>query len=81
MIEAIHDSFLAVGCEVVETNTFRGNRLTLGEYGLGERTLEINRALPPASRAAPATGHADRSGLPRFVAGSMGPFRQAAGQR
>ena len=52
MIEAIHDSFLAVGCEVVETNTFRGNRLTLGEYGLGERTLEINRAAARLARRA-----------------------------
>ena len=38
VIQAIHESFLAVGSEVVETNTFRSNRLTLGEYGLGERT-------------------------------------------
>src|SRR5579859_6487621 len=33
VIEAIHASFLAVGSEVVETNTFRSNRITLAEYG------------------------------------------------
>ena len=78
MIEAIHDSFLAVGCEVVETNTFRGNRLTLGEYGLGERTLEINRAAARLARSA-CDRHERSSGLPRFVAGSMGPSGKLPG--
>ena len=35
-IEAIHASFLEVGCDVLETDTFRSNRLTLREYGLEE---------------------------------------------
>ncbi len=78
MIEAIHDSFLAVGCEVVETNTFRGNRLTLGEYGLGERTLEINRAAARLARRA-CDRHEGASGMPRFVAGSMGPSGKLPG--
>ena len=78
LIEAIHDSFLEVGCEVVETNTFRGNRLTLGEYGLGERTLEINRAAARLARRA-CDRHARASGMPRFVAGSMGPSGKLPG--
>ena len=78
MIESIHDSFLAVGCEVVETNTFRGNRLTLGEYGLGERTLEINRHAARLARRA-CDRHEGASGLPRFVAGSMGPSGKLPG--
>ena len=78
MIEAIHDSFLAVGCEVVETNTFRGNRLTLGEYGLGERTLEINCAAARLARRV-CDRHERSSGLPRFVAGSMGPSGKLPG--
>src|SRR5690606_19096409 len=43
-IESIHASFLDVGCDVLETDTFRSNRLTLREYGLDDRVLEINRA-------------------------------------
>lgn len=78
MIEAIHDSFLAVGCEVVETNTFRGNRLTLAEYGLGERTLEINRAAARLARRA-CDRYERASGRPRFVAGSMGPSGKLPG--
>ncbi len=43
-IQDIHASFLAVGCEVVETDTFRSNRINLREYGLSDRVIEINRA-------------------------------------
>src|SRR5512135_1012843 len=43
-IETIHRSFLEVGADVIETDTFRANRLTLGEYGLGDRVQEINEA-------------------------------------
>jgi 5-methyltetrahydrofolate--homocysteine methyltransferase len=71
VIESIHASFLEVGCDVVETDTFRSNRLTLGEYGLGDRVLEINRtAAAVARRACDRYATEDR---PRFVAGSIGP--------
>ena len=61
-----------MGSEVVETNTFRGNRLTLGEYGLGDRVLEMNRAAARIARAACDKWEA-KTGIPRFVAGSIGP--------
>src|SRR5713226_9844219 len=44
MIREIHASFLQVGCDVVETNSFGSTRTVLAEYGLHERTAEINRA-------------------------------------
>jgi 5-methyltetrahydrofolate--homocysteine methyltransferase len=72
VISAIHESFLRVGSEVVETCTFRSNRWTLGEYGLGERTLEINRAAAQLARAV-CDRVATESGIARFVAGSIGP--------
>ncbi|MFQ3536406.1 MAG: methionine synthase [Aggregatilineales bacterium] len=72
VIEAIHSSFLAVGCEVIETNTFRSNRITLAEYGLQDRVLEINRAAAQLARRV-ADKFAAETGLPRYVAGSIGP--------
>jgi 5-methyltetrahydrofolate--homocysteine methyltransferase len=70
-VEKVHRSFLEVGVDVLETNTFRANRLTLRDYGLGERTLEINRrAAALARRLADEYSEPDQ---PRFVAGSMGP--------
>ncbi|MEX2609125.1 MAG: methionine synthase [Gemmatimonadota bacterium] len=70
-VESVHASFLEVGCDVLETDTFRANRLTLKEYGLHERVLEMNRAAARLAR-----GVADRfatAAHPRFVAGSIGP--------
>ncbi len=70
-IEAIHASFLEAGCDVLETDTFRSNRLTLREYGLADRVLEINRAAAQVARRA-AERYATPA-RPRFVAGSIGP--------
>ena len=72
VIQEIHESFLAVGSEVVETDTFRGNRLTLGEYGLADQTLEINRTAAQIARKACDIWE-EKTGIPRFVAGSIGP--------
>jgi 5-methyltetrahydrofolate--homocysteine methyltransferase len=70
-VEGVHASFLEVGCDVLETDTFRSNRLTLREYDLHERVLEINRAAASlARRVADRFATPDR---PRFVAGSIGP--------
>jgi 5-methyltetrahydrofolate--homocysteine methyltransferase len=71
LIEDIHARYFAVGCDVVETNTFGSSRLKLDEYGLGHRTYEVNfKAAIVARRAADRFSTPDR---PRFVAGSMGP--------
>src|SRR5919202_3939146 len=68
VIEGVHESMVAAGAEVVETDTFQASRLKLDEWGLGERTLEINqRAAEIARRAV---------GEERFVAGSIGPTGQ-----
>ena len=72
MIETIHADFLEAGAEVIETCTFRSNRLTMREYGLQDRILEINRAAASLARQT-ADRFADATGIPRCVAGSMGP--------
>jgi 5-methyltetrahydrofolate--homocysteine methyltransferase len=70
-VEMVHRSFLEVGVDVIETNTFRSNRITLGEYGLAERVIEINRAA--ASLARRLADEYSTPEQPRFVAGSIGP--------
>ncbi len=72
IIREIHESFLHAGAEAIETNTFRGNRRTLAEHGLGERTVEINLQAAQIARA--ACDHIEaETGIARFVAGSLGP--------
>src|SRR3954463_11676495 len=71
VIQAIHESFLAVGCDVVETCTFQSTPRRLEEWGLGDKVREMNVAAARLARAA-----CDKFATPerpRFVAASMGP--------
>jgi 5-methyltetrahydrofolate--homocysteine methyltransferase len=71
VIREIHASFLAVGCDAVETNTFGASRLVLGEYDLAGQAYEINRAAARLAREVAADFSSPE--LPRFVVGAMGP--------
>ncbi len=70
-VEKVHRSFLEAGVDVIETCTFRSNRLTMTEYGLQDRIGEINqKAAELARKLADEYSSPER---PRLVAGSMGP--------
>ncbi|MBU6414357.1 MAG: methionine synthase [Planctomycetes bacterium] len=71
VITDIHNSFLSVGCDVIETDTFGANTLVLAEFDLSHRTYELNKKASEVARAA-ADRFATRD-KPRFVAGSIGP--------
>jgi 5-methyltetrahydrofolate--homocysteine methyltransferase len=71
-VEKVHRSFLEVGVDVLETNTFRSNRITMQEYGLQDRVIEINETAARLARRI-ADEYAKRTGQPRFIAGSIGP--------
>ncbi|KPL70068.1 methionine synthase [Ornatilinea apprima] len=71
VVEAVHRSFLEVGVDVIETDTFRSNRLTLSEYGLQDRVTEINFAAAQLARR--VADEFSTPEQPRFVAGSIGP--------
>jgi len=71
IIRDIHASFLQVGCDVIETDTFNGMGLVLGEFGFADRVAEINIAAAKLAKGI-ATQFSTKE-KPRFVAGSMGP--------
>jgi 5-methyltetrahydrofolate--homocysteine methyltransferase len=71
VIQAIHESFLAVGCDVVETCTFQSTPRRLEEWGLGDKVREMNVAAARIARA--ACEKFATPDQPRFVAGSIGP--------
>ena len=73
LVQQIHESFLAVGCDAVETNTFGANPLVLSEFDdeLMSWSRDLNREAAEVARAA-CDAHATRD-QPRFVLGSMGP--------
>src|SRR5215471_10433002 len=70
IIRDIHSSFLEVGCDVIETDTFNGMGIVLSEFGFQDRVREINVAA--ARLAKEVARQFSTSGKPRFVAGSMG---------
>ncbi len=70
-IRQFHAAYLEVGCDVVETDTFGGFAIPLAEYGLAERTHELNVAA--ARLAKEVAADFSTPDHPRFVAGSVGP--------
>src|SRR5436190_279256 len=71
VIQSIHESFLAVGCDVVETCTFQSTPHRLREWGIEPKTRELNVAAARLARA--ACDKFSTPEQPRFVAGSIGP--------
>jgi len=71
IIQSIHESFLAVGCDVVETCTFQSTPHRLKEWGLEDKTRELNVQAARLARA--ACDKYSTPEQPRFVAGSIGP--------
>jgi len=71
LVAEMHDEFFRVGVDGVETATFGAFPLVLNEYGLADRTFEMNRRAAELAREV-ASGHA-ADGRPRFVIGSIGP--------
>ncbi len=71
LIRDIHQGYLQAGADAIETNSFGGSPLTLGEFDLAERAFEINKkAAALAKEAALSVSTDDR---PRFVIGAIGP--------
>ncbi|MCS7034688.1 MAG: homocysteine S-methyltransferase family protein, partial [Phycisphaerae bacterium] len=71
VIREIHESFLAVGCDAVETNTFGGMKIVLAEAGLAERCFEINKLAAEIARS--ACERFETPDQPRYVIGAVGP--------
>jgi len=71
VVREIHASFLEVGSDIVETNSFGGTALVLKEYGLADQVYEINRKAAEIAKS--AAREFSTPSKPRFVAGSMGP--------
>ncbi len=71
VIAELHRSFFDVGVDAVETDTFGAFPVVLNEYGIPERTFELNRAAARIAKEV-ASGYS-RPDRPRWVAGSMGP--------
>ncbi|HJQ40464.1 MAG TPA: methionine synthase [Thermoanaerobaculia bacterium] len=76
VVEAIHRAYLEAGSDIIETNTFNAQSISMADYALEPWCYEINlEAARIARRAVDAFSTKDR---PRFVAGSLGPTNRTA---
>jgi 5-methyltetrahydrofolate--homocysteine methyltransferase len=75
VVQGISAGYLAAGADIVETDSFGGTPLVLGEYGLADQAWELNRLSAALARAACVLHETPEK--PRFVCGSMGPTTKA----
>ncbi|MBV9302287.1 MAG: methionine synthase [Acidobacteriaceae bacterium] len=71
----IHRAYFEAGSDIIETDSFGGTRIVLGEYGLENRAYELNFAAAQLARQ--VADQFSTTTRPRFVAGSMGPTTKA----
>src|SRR5262245_51182964 len=71
VVYAVHTAYLEAGADIIETNSFNGHPVSLGEFSLQDEAYDINYAA--ASLARTAADEYSGPGRPRWVAGAMGP--------
>ena len=76
-IKAIHVAYLEAGADIIETNTFSSTTIAQADYGLESLAYELNCEGARLARAA-ADEVAKKTGVRRYVAGSMGPTNRTA---
>jgi len=76
MIREIHKAYLEAGADIIETDSFNSNRLSIGEFHLDHLVVEMNRRAAEIARDAADEYTRKNPGKPRFVAGSIGPLKK-----
>lgn len=71
ILEDIHMQYLDAGADIISTNSFNTNAISLADYGLEERVYDMARASAAVARS--VADEYSTPGRPRYVAGSMGP--------
>ncbi|ASJ75997.1 methionine synthase [Granulosicoccus antarcticus] len=78
IITDIHNAFLAAGADVIETNTFNANSVSMADYNMQEQVRELNLVSAKLARDCADAATAQNPDKPRFVAGVLGPTNRTA---
>lgn len=73
IIKKIHEQFLEAGADIIETNTFNSNPISLADYNQSDLTYELNVASAKLAREATESFTSQNPEKKRFVAGAIGP--------
>src|SRR5260370_24459103 len=71
LVRDIHLGYLRAGADAVQTNSFGGSPITLGEFGISDKAFALNQRAGELARE--AVEALERDGRARFVIGSVGP--------
>jgi len=78
IIRDIHKAYLDVGADIIETNTFNANKISMADYTMEELAYEINKTSAEIARSIAEEVSLDTPDKPRFVAGVLGPTNRTA---
>lgn len=78
IIRDIHEAYLDAGADIIETNTFNAQKISLADYKMESLAYEINLESARIARAAADKFTLLTPGQPRFVAGALGPTNKTA---
>ena len=78
IIYGIHSQYLEAGADIIETNTFNAQRISMEDYGMCDFVREINIKAAKLARKAADEFTAKNPAKPRFVAGAVGPTNKTA---
>lgn len=78
IIKEIHKEYLAAGADIIETNTFGANAMSQSDYKMENLSYEINYCAAKLAKEAIEEFLIENPGIPRFVAGALGPTNKTA---
>ena len=78
IVAAIHREYLEAGADVIETNTFNANAISLSDYGMADLAHELNFESARLARREADAMSARTPDRPRYVAGALGPTTRTA---
>ena len=78
VIQAIHAQYLDAGADIIETNSFSANAISMADYAMESNIRELNLAASRIAREVADKYTQENPDKPRFVAGSIGPTNKTA---
>lgn len=78
VIKEIHKAYLEAGADIIETNTFNANRISMADYALESQVYDMNKEAARLAHSVAVRYSRKTPAKPRFVAGAIGPTNKTA---
>jgi 5-methyltetrahydrofolate--homocysteine methyltransferase len=78
IIKSIHLDYLKSGADIITTNTFNSNRISMADYGMEDLVYELNKEAALIAKSAIKEFEKNHNGSSHFIAGTLGPTNRTA---